>query len=148
VPISSGEIKHKNFTPATQLAEPEERPLDKNGKPLSESQLAWKSMREFAETASMAEINKRRASDRAFADFVRKNLEREFEGVGDAAVAVGTMAVRQDNTRITQELRQFAEAYRRASMAEVKRLSSAAMNPNGYEQYQKNLDACIAAGLL
>jgi hypothetical protein len=109
--IDSGEIKPKNFTPAAKFEEPEEdtRPRDRNGKLLSEAQIAWSSMRQFAETASMAEINRRKASDPEFANFVRKNLEREMsQEIGDAVVPAGAP---QSKARVNQTLVDFARKY-------------------------------------
>jgi hypothetical protein len=119
-------------------------------KPLTASQQAWSEYRIFSETHTSAECKARARVDAGYASFVRTNLEREMgeTEVGDAVVAIGTQAIRQDKTRVTQDLREFAESYRRASTSEVKKLSSPAMNPNGYEQYRKNIDAAIAAGLI
>jgi hypothetical protein len=119
-------------------------------KPLTASQQAWSEYRIFSETHTSSECKARARVDAGYASFMRKNYEREMgeTQVGDAVVAIGTQAVRQDKTRATQSLREFAEAYRRASTSEVKKLSSPAMNPNGYEQYRKNIDAVIAAGLI
>lgn len=119
-------------------------------KPLTASQQAWSEYRIFSETHTSAECKARAKVDAGYANFMRKNLEREMNetGVGDAVVAIGTVAQKQDKTRATQELREFAEAYRHASTSEVKKLSSPAMNPNGYKEYRKNLDAAIAAGLI
>jgi hypothetical protein len=118
-------------------------------KPLSPSQQAWSEFRQWSESHTSKQCKERARTDKAFGDFYRKNLERENTPVGDAVVAVGTQAVRQDKTvKITDEHRSFADAYRRTSTAEVKRMSSAATNPFGYEYYAKLLDECIAAGLI
>jgi hypothetical protein len=119
-------------------------------KPLTASQLAWQSYRIFSETHTSAECKARARVDAGYANFMRKNYEREMgeTQVGDAVVAIGTQAVRQDKTRATNNLREFAEAYRRAAMSEVRKLASPAMNPNGYKEYQENLNAAINAGLI
>jgi hypothetical protein len=119
-------------------------------KPLTASQQAWGEFRQFSESHSVAECRTRARVDEAYRSFMQTNLLREMNEtpVGDSVVAIGTQAVRQDKTRATQNLREFAEAYRRASTSEVRKLSSPAMNPNGYEQYRKNIDAAIAAGLI
>lgn len=111
--IDSGEFKPKNFAPAAQLAEPEEdlRPRDRNGKLLSEAQIAWSSMRQFAETASMAEINRRKASDPEFANFVRKNLEREMaQEIGDRVIPAGEP---EKKSKANAELIEFVQKYNR-----------------------------------
>jgi hypothetical protein len=141
-----GELKKKPVAPVPV----DNTPRDKNGKPLSESQLRWSEYRQFSESHSSSECRARARTDSRYRDFLHTNLVREFaeQPVGDAVVAVGTQAVRQDKTRVTQELREFAQAYRLAPTSEVKKLSSPAMNPNGYELYRKNIDLCIAAGLI
>ncbi len=119
-------------------------------KPLTASQQAWSEYRIFSETHTSSECKARARVDAGYASFMRKNYEREMgeTQVGDAVVAIGTQAVRQDKTRVTKDLREFAENYRRASTSEVRRLSSPAMNPNGYKEYQENLNAAINAGLI
>ncbi len=109
--IDSGEIKSKNRTQAVQLDEPEEdtRPRDKNGKLLTPQQIQWSSFRQFAETVSMAEISRRKASDPEFANFVRKNLEREMaQEIGDRVEPAGQSTTK---TRVNQELTEFARKY-------------------------------------
>ena len=110
--IDSGEIKPKNFTPAAQLAEPEvdNRPRGHDGKLLTQSQVAWGEMSRFAETASMAEINRRKATDPEFANFVRKNLEREMneQPVGDAVTPAGTPV---KTSKANNELVEFVRRY-------------------------------------
>jgi hypothetical protein len=141
-----GELKKKPVAPIPV----DNTPRDKNGKPLTESQLRWSEYRQFSETHNSAERKARTQTDSGYREFVHTNLVREFaeQPVGDAVVAVGTQAVRQDKTKVTQELREFAQAYRLAPTSEVKKLSSPAMNPIGYELYRKNIDLAIAAGLL
>jgi hypothetical protein len=131
----------------TKQKKVEEAPASK---PLTRSQLAWQEYRIFSESRTSAECKARARVDAGYANFVRKNLEREMNDtpVQDGVEAIGTQAIRRDKTRVTQELREFAEAYRHASTSEVKKLSSPAMNPNGYKEYQENLNAAINAGLI
>jgi hypothetical protein len=120
-------------------------------KPLTESQKLWSEYREFSERSTSAQCTARARVDSGYASFMRKNYERELgaTSVGDAVVSIGTEAVRQDKSiRINDDLRAFADAYRRSSTAEVKRMSNAATNPHGHKQYTDLLDACIASGLL
>jgi hypothetical protein len=134
-----GDLKPKP-APAEQAPAP---------KPLSPSQQTWSEFRQWSESHTSGQCKERARTDKAFGDFYRKNLERENTPVGDAVVAVGTQAIRQDKSiRITDEHRSFADAYRRTSTAEVKKMSSAATNPFGYKYYTKLLDECISAGLL
>jgi hypothetical protein len=141
-----GELKKKSVEPTSI----DNTPRDKNGKPLSESQLRWSEYRQFSESHSSSECRARARTDSGYRDFLHTNLVREFadQPVGDAVVAIGTQAVRQDKTRVTQDLREFAQAYRLAPTSEVKKLMSAATNPNGFVEYRTKLDAAIAAGLL
>jgi hypothetical protein len=109
--IDSGDLKPKDFSPSAPLEEPVEdtRPRDRNGKLLSEAQLKWSEYRKFAETASSAEIKRRKQTDGSFANFVRKSLEREMGGgVGDAVTPIGTPTSR---VAPTAELIDFARKY-------------------------------------
>ena len=109
--ISAGEIRPREEEVSEELVEPEEdvRPRDRNGRLLTEAQVKWSEYRQFAETASMAEISLRKKQDPGFANFVRKNLEREMAGgVGDAVTPVGTPSSR---VAPTQELTDFARKY-------------------------------------
>jgi hypothetical protein len=118
-------------------------------KPLTASQQAWSEYRIFSESHTSSECKARARVDAGYASFMRKNYEREMgeTQVGDAVVAIGTQAVRQDKTRVTQDLREFAQAYRLAPTSEVKRLMSTATNPS-FADYRAKLDAAIACGLL
>lgn len=109
--ISAGEIRPREEEVSEELVEPEEdtRPRDRNGRLLTDAQIKWSEYRQFAETASMAEINLRKQQDPGFANFVRKNMEREMGGgVGDAVTPVGTPSSR---VAPTQELTDFARKY-------------------------------------
>jgi hypothetical protein len=120
-------------------------------KKLTPSQQAWSEFRQFTDEHSVADCKARARVDEAYAKFLHTNLLREMGNgnVPDAVVAVGTDAVRQDKTiAITNDLKKFADEYRRTSAADVRRLSSAAQNPNGYLLYKMKLDECIASGLL
>jgi hypothetical protein len=130
---------------------PKQKPVEQPPapKPLTASQQAWSEYRIFSETHTSAQCKARAGVDSGYASFRRKQYEREMgeTQVGDAVVAIGTQAVRQDKTRVTQELREFAQAYRLAPTSEVKRLMSAATNPS-FADYRAKLDAAIACGLL
>ena len=127
--------------------EPVEQP-----KELTPSQKFWKECREFTDTHSVADCKARARTDEKYAQFLHTNLVREMgngSDVQDAVVGVGTMAQRQDKSiSIDNDLRRFADEYRHTSSADVRRLSSAALNPSGYQLYKMKLDSCIAAGLL
>jgi hypothetical protein len=126
---------------------------DKLGRPLSPKAKQWKRWEEFCNDpkTKMADINNLRRTDAKFAEFYKyqNNLRVNEEGVQDGVVAVGTATVRQDKSiSITNDLRRFADEYRHTGSSDVRRLSSAALNPNGYQLYKMKLDECIAAGLL
>jgi hypothetical protein len=87
------------------------RPRDKSGKLLTPQQIQWSSFRQFAETASMAEINRRKASDPEFANFVRKNLEREMsQEIGDRVTPAGEP---EKKSKANAELLDFVQKYNR-----------------------------------
>jgi len=120
----------------------EEVPVDRNGKRLGASQLAWAEMTRWSQTASSRDISERRKIDPAFASFYRKNLEREMAEAGGAEEAVKPVGT------ATPELIQFAVAYRNTPADEVRKLKRADYNPFGYQEFNRNVDAAIAAGLV
>jgi hypothetical protein len=120
-------------------------------KKLTPSQQAWSEFRKFTDEHSVSACKERARVEEPYAQFLHTNLVREMGdgNVPDAVVAVGTSAVRQDKSiSITNDLRRFVEDYRHASAADVRRLSSPALNPVGFKLYQAKLDEAIAAGLL
>jgi hypothetical protein len=152
VGLKEFEVAAKQLFLAGDL-QPKQEPVAQAPAPkaLSSSQLAWQQFRDFTETHSVAECKARARVDEGYRKFLETNLRREIGStpVGDACVSVGTTAVRQDTSiRRTEDLRAFADAYRRTATAEVKRLSSPLTNPLGHAQYVDLLDACIASGLI
>ena len=110
--LDSGEIQPKDFTQAAPLEEPQEdtRPRDKNGKLLNESQLRYREYRQFAETASMDAINKRKRTDPGFASYVRKAYEAEVkQPIGDGVVPEGQSKLPRHD--VSQTLVDFARKY-------------------------------------
>lgn len=117
--IDSGEIQPKDFAPTTPLEEPEERPMDKNGRPLTEAQIRWSEYRSFAESASIAEINRRKQSDPGFASFVRKNWERQLaQPVGDAVTPLGVSSLPPHDAN--RELVEFVRKYHAEPIANLR----------------------------
>jgi len=125
-------------------------PRDKNGKPLTGSQLAWKSFREWSEAHSSSECKLRARSDDAYGDFYRKNLEREFaeQPVGDAVIPEGQVTRTQ---AITQELRDFARQYTLEPSVNLKPkggLITLGGRQMSWEHFQNLLNQATAAGAL
>jgi len=116
---------------------------------LTASQKAWQEFRIFTDSHSVQECKNRVRVDEVYSKFLYTNLVRQMNsGVGDAVEAVGTQAVRQDRTiRITQELNDFAWAYRAMSSIDVRKNSNLATNPNA-ASFNQSVADCIAAGLI
>ena len=122
---------------------------DKNGNALSPSQIAWSEYRTFSESHSSADCKARARTDAGYGSFYRKNLEREAQGTESTQFRLaGQQPSKPDVTGVSQELLNFADGFRRTSMDEVRRRKSPTLNPLGWEKYQKDLDAAIAAGLI
>lgn len=124
---------------------------DKNGKPLTAQQLKWQEFRQFAEQASMAEVNLRKKSDPEFANFVRKNLEREMQQpVGDSVENLNANRIAQ-TSGVPSDVRAFAVRYRTMSAADVKKELSPGMNPLGpaaAKEANRLFEAACADGLI
>jgi hypothetical protein len=144
-----GDLKPKKA--ATPVVDDAER--DRLGRPLSPKAKQWKVWENWCNNpeTTMREIHELRRTNAAFAEFFSNQSvrERHDNPVGDAVEFVGTQAIRQDSKiRVTQELREFAQAYRLTPTSEIKKSMSAVMNPAGFADYRAKLDAAIACGLL
>jgi hypothetical protein len=129
-----------------ELAPEPDVPRDKNGKPLSQSQIAWGEMARWSEQASSQDIRERRRTDPAFASFYRLNIEREARETPSTQFE---LAGQSQNTRqATPELVAFAEEYRKTPVEKVRQLRSPAFNALGYKQYIANIETALAAGLI
>ena len=150
--IDSGEIQPRSFAPSPELTEPEPdtRPRDKNGKLLTEQQIQWSEYRQFAETASMAEINRRKQTDSGFANFVRKNWERQLaQPVGDAVTPVGMSTLPRHDA--SQHLVEFAKKYQAEPSQNLKPRNGVVILAGEQIPYLKFIDLvnkCTAAFLL
>jgi hypothetical protein len=143
--IDSGELRPKKFTPAAQLAEPEEdtRARDKNGKVLTSQQIQWGEFRRFAEQASMSEINLRKQSDPEFANFVRKALQAEMnQEIGDAVTPAGEPT---SKARVNQELAEFARKYNAEPSQNLKPRGGVVLLAGEQIQYPRFLELVNAA---
>jgi hypothetical protein len=148
VRLSGEQYEFEVLPEPEQIVEPEV-PRDRNGNVLSASQLAWKEFREFSETHSMQECRARARTDAAFGSFLRTNLEREAQGTESTQFRIaGQHPGSPDISGSTSELIAFANEFRRTSMDQVRRLKSPTLNPLGWDKYQKDLDAALAAGLI
>jgi len=130
------------------VAEPEpEVPRDKNGNPLSESQLRWSEYRQFSESHSMQECRNRARIDAGFASFMRKNLEREASGgVGDAVENLNQR--QQVSASPAEALVAWAAEYHRTPTEKLRQLKRFDTNPYGAAEWNRKFEACIAAGLV
>jgi hypothetical protein len=83
----SGQLLTKEQEAAAQRATEPDVPRDRNGKPLSASQLEWRQFAIWANDpkTSSAMIAERRRTSASFNKFYVESLKREFQQVGDAA---------------------------------------------------------------
>jgi hypothetical protein len=144
VGMDAGEFTRKVVEEPT-IEEPP--PTDKNGKPLSASQLAWKEHHEWALTHSSEDARRRAHSDPSFRKFREASLRLEMSGgVGDAVTNLNARP--EEVKKSNAELVAFATEYHRTPSEQVRKLKRADSNPFGHINYNKNLDAAIAAGLI
>jgi hypothetical protein len=153
-----GKFTRKPVEP-TPVAEP--IPLRNDGNQMTQSQQRWSEYRIFSESHSMKEVRERMRVDSGYASFVMKNREREFQSVGDSLVPQNPhLAPAEDISQasvkalaakaglLVPQLLEWAKTYNSTSANQVRSLRSAASNPIGYEQYEKSIQAAIAAGLI
>jgi hypothetical protein len=145
--MDSGAISRR---PVAPTVEPTSVPTDKHGKLLTEPQRRWSEYTKFANEHSSAECRERSRTDAGFRSFVTNNLFREMNesGVGDAVVPLNQLATPTKAALKNERLVGFAEAYRNMSSAEVRSRKSAASNPFGAAQFMKDINDCIALGLI
>jgi hypothetical protein len=146
---STGNRSKFSFTRREEepVVEEPEAPKDKNGRPLSAAQIAWGEMAHWSETASSHQIQERRRTDPAFASFYAKNLEREV-GATKVADGVENLNSRPKLNGVTPALLAFADEYRNTSSEKVRKFRRADTNPFGFQKYNEQYEAAIAAGLI
>jgi hypothetical protein len=124
----------------------------RDGKLLTDSQIQWGEFRRFAEQASMSEINLRKQSDPEFANFVRKNLQREMQEqpVGDSVVNLN-QRVATVKKGVSADVVAYAARYRVMSSDAVRKELSPGINPLGpaaAAEANRLFEAACAAGLI
>jgi len=99
-----------DLRPAEPEPQPElEVPRDKNGQPLSQSQIAWGEMARWSNQASSQEIKGRRRTDPAFANFYRLNIEREASETPSTQFQLAGLPAGQATA--SDKLQRFAKLY-------------------------------------
>jgi hypothetical protein len=101
-------------------------------KQLSASQQAWSEFRQWSESHTSEQCKQRARSEKAFGDFYRKNLEREFGNtqVGDAVVNVNQKAPTTKKS-VPEDVATYAARYRTMSSDAVRKEMSPGVNPLG-----------------
>jgi hypothetical protein len=150
---SGGVVTVRGTTYEFELKEHEPEPAlepevqrDKNGKPLSQSQIVWGEMARWSQRASSQDIRERRRTDPAFASFYRLNIEREARETPSTQFELAGQS--QNTKQATPELIAFAEEYRKTPVERVRQLRSPAFNALGYKKYIENIETALAAGLV
>jgi hypothetical protein len=113
VVLAGGLTRFGNLTPRTLAElelEPEQVPVDRNGRPLSASQIAWGEMARWSQQASSQDIRERRRTDPAFASFYRLNIEREARQTESTQFAVAGQPTGQSTA--SERLQRFSKLYR------------------------------------
>ena len=139
------ELKQSESVPAPEP----EVPRDRNGNPLNSAQLEWRQFAIWSNDPSTSSemIRQRRLTDRSFAEFYRRSLEREAQETPSTQFELAGQSQTQSR-QATPELIAFAEEYRKTSVEKVRQLRSPAFNPLGYKTYIKNIETALAAGLI
>lgn len=142
-----------DLEPAKRSTPPQEPEIERDrlGRPLSPKAKQWKRWQEWCNDPNtrMSDIQNLRRTNLEFAEFfANQSAHERAGGVGDVVEAFGTQAVRQDRSvKITQELNDFAFAYRAMSATEVRKNSNLATNPHAVE-FNRNVNLASRAGIL
>ena len=83
----------------------------------------------------MDTIRQRKYVDPKFRAFVETNMKREFaeQEVGDGVTNLNANKERQNHGGVREDVKAFAIRYRTMSAADMKKLLSPSMNPDGAE---------------
>jgi hypothetical protein len=139
--ILAGQIQPKDKEVEEPLESPtvDLTPRDKNGRALTQAQLVWSEMTRFANDSSMDAIRQRKNIDPKFRSFMATNLTREMQEqpVGDGVTNLNANKERQNHGEVREDVKAFAIRYRTMSAADVKKLLSPGMNPDGAEAAAK-----------
>jgi hypothetical protein len=146
VRVQEGTQYEFELAPVVEPVIEPEVPRDRNGNPLSASQLAWRSYREFAESHSMQECRNRARTDAAFASFMQKNYQRETGEVGDAVENLNQR--QQVSAPPAEELVAFAAEYHKTPTEKLRQLKRFDTNPYGATEWNRKFEACVSAGLI
>ncbi len=142
----NGERYEFELVPTVEPVIEPEVPRDRNGNPLSDSQLRWSEYRTFSESHNMAECKQRAKTDAGYGSFFRKQYERQTGEIGDAVDNLNQR--KQANAPAAEELVAFASEYHKTSTEKLRQLKRADSNPFGYQDWNRKFEACIAAGLI
>jgi hypothetical protein len=133
---------------AGEFTKEEAAPTDRNGRPLSSSQLAWQEHAQWAANHSQTEAQTRATTDASFGKWLkaRPNVQPtqpkpRIDNI-PGAVLLNPEPVVSPTAKITPELRAFAEEYERTPIYEAKLKTQ--QNP----VYRQNFEAAISAGLI
>jgi hypothetical protein len=152
--IDAGELTPTHVPEAlAPAAEPTPVPVDKNGRVLTQAQIKWSEMTQFANQHSMREINERKRIDSVFADFIRTNLRRDMQQEidGDARPTNPHLEQRRTPTQAAlkdQRLVEFAKTYRLMSAEDVRKARRFDISPLTAAQFRADEDQAIKLGLL
>jgi hypothetical protein len=143
---AGGQCKYGDLTPRPSQTPVEEVPSET---PVHRGQQLWSEYRQFSETHSMQECRARARTDIGFASFMRTNLQRESMGTESTQFLVaGKQPSRPDISDVTPELLAWANEFKRTPTEEVRKLRNPTINALGFQQYEANLNAAIAANLV
>ncbi len=145
----NGERYEFELVPTVEPVIEPEVPMDRNGNPLSASQIAWGEMTRWSQTASSKQIADRRRVDPAFESFYKTNLRREAQGTESTQFRLaGQQPSKPNVSGVSQELLNFATEFKKTPMDRVRVLRSPSLAPLTFEKYNQNLESAIAAGLV
>jgi hypothetical protein len=149
--MDSGAISRK---PVAPVAEPTPAPVDRNGRALSQSQIAFGEMTRWSQKATTAEVNDRKRRDPAYLRFVQSSLRKEMteEGVGDSVMEQNPHLEQQappiQSALNNAEIVEFVKKYNSMSADECRAARSKAQNPFGFQRFIDKTEEAIRLRLL
>ena len=103
---------------------------------------------EWMEGKSEYEVRQRRSYDKAFSAWFTASNRAQIQSDDPLADQNYKNNIRTERPNVNQDLREWAAAYHKLPVSEVKRKLSPVTNPAGFQEFNKNFQAAMSAGLV
>jgi hypothetical protein len=103
---------------------------------------------EWMEGKSEYDVRQRRSMDKAFSAWFTASNRAQIQSDDVMADQNYRNNIRTERPNVNQDLREWAASYHKLPVSEVKRKLSPATNPAGHQEFNRNFQAAMSAGLV